>query len=62
MAKSITDIQKKSDEKRGVKVKGIKLHVDTIELLERLSNESGESQAAIVTKALNMLAESLGKK
>lgn len=59
MAQSITDIQKKSDDKRGVKVKGIKLHVDTIALLERLSEQTGDSQAAVVTRALHMLAESL---
>ncbi|MEG3113441.1 MULTISPECIES: hypothetical protein [unclassified Pantoea] len=61
MAQSISDIQKKSDEKRGVKVKGIKLHMNVIELLERLANETGESQAAVVTKALQMYAENLSK-
>ncbi|MCK1966852.1 hypothetical protein MT962_000638 [Franconibacter sp. IITDAS19] len=61
MAQSTSDIQKRSDDKRGVKVKGIKLHVDTIALLERLAEETGESQAAVVTKALNMLAESIKK-
>ncbi|ELY4098684.1 hypothetical protein FZH95_00310 [Cronobacter sakazakii] len=58
MAQSTSDIQKRSDEKRGMKVKGIKLHVDTIALLERLAEETGESQAAVVTKALHLLAES----
>lgn len=57
--KSTTDIQRKSDEKRGVKVKGIKLHIDTIALLENLSDKTGEPQSAIVTKALAMYAESL---
>lgn len=61
MAQSTSDIQKRSDDKRGVKVKGIKLHVDTIALLERIADETGESQAAVVTKALNMLAESMKK-
>lgn len=61
MAQSTSDIQKRSDDKRGVKVKGIKLHVDTIALLEKLADETGESQAAVVTKALNMLAESIKK-
>ncbi|WP_110875932.1 hypothetical protein [Franconibacter helveticus] len=61
MAQSTSDIQKRSDDKRGVKVKGIKLHVDTIALLERIADETGESQAAVVTKALNMLAESIKK-
>lgn len=59
MAQSISDIQKRSDEKRGVKVKGIKLHTDTIELLERLAKDTGEPQATVVTKALQLYAESL---
>lgn len=59
MAQSTTDRQKKSDEKRGMKVKGIKLHTDTIALLEKLAADSGEPQAAIVTKALELYAESL---
>lgn len=59
MAQSITEIQKRSDEKRGVKVKGIKLHTDTIALLESLAAQTGESQSAIVTKALAMFADSI---
>lgn len=59
MAQSISDIQKRSDEKRGVKVKGIKLHTDTIALLERLAADTGESQASVVTKALVLYSESL---
>jgi hypothetical protein len=59
MAQSISEIQKRSDEKRGVKVKGIKLHTDTIALLESLAAQTGESQSAVVTKALAMFAESL---
>lgn len=59
MAQSISEIQKRSDEKRGVKVKGIKLHTDTIALLESLAAQTGESQSAVVTKALEMFAESI---
>jgi len=59
MAQSISEIQKRSDEKRGVKVKGIKLHTDTIALLESLAAQTGESQSAIVTKALVMFAENI---
>lgn len=59
MAQSISDIQKRSDEKRGVKVKGIKLNTDVIELLEHLAKETGESQAAVVTKALQLYSDSL---
>ncbi|MBD8260504.1 hypothetical protein [Pantoea agglomerans] len=53
------DRQKRSDEKRGVKVKGIKLHTDTIALLESLAEQTGQPQSAVVTKALAMFAESL---
>ncbi|ADU69586.1 hypothetical protein [Pantoea sp. At-9b] len=59
MTQSTVDRQKKSDEKRGMKVKGIKLHTDTITLLESLSAQTGEPQSAIVTKALAMFAASL---
>ena len=59
MAQSISDIQKRSDEKRGVKVKGIKLHTDTIALLEQLSDQMGAPQSHVVTTALNMLAKHL---
>ncbi|MGQ6231074.1 hypothetical protein ACUNFK_22780 [Serratia sp. IR-2025] len=57
MAQSITDIQRRSDEKRGLKVKSVKLHVDTIALLERLALETGFTQAAVITDALNLYAE-----
>ncbi|GEM_PF-416962 len=57
MARSISDIQKKSDERRGLKVKGIKLHVDTITLLEQLSEQLGIPQSQVVTRALYFLAE-----
>lgn len=57
MAQSTSEIQKKSDEKRGMKVKGIKLHTDTIALLEQLSEELGAPQSHVVTMAINMLAE-----
>ncbi|MGX9249668.1 hypothetical protein ACWXWI_01890 [Pantoea ananatis] len=58
--KSTTEIQRKSDEKRGVKVKGIKLHTGTIALLETLSVKTGEPQSAVVTRALELYAKSLG--
>jgi len=59
MAQSISEIQKRSDEKRGVKVKSFKLHADTIALLEKLAVDTGTSQTAVITKALKMLDESL---
>lgn len=59
MAKSITDIQKKSDEKRGVKSKGFKLPLATISAIERLASETGKSQAAIITGAIELYEKSL---
>ncbi|MBS0969983.1 hypothetical protein CYR40_03595 [Chimaeribacter arupi] len=59
MARTITDIQKRSDERRGLKVKSMKLNVETIALLERLAAHTGEPQSAVVTKALQMLANEL---
>jgi len=59
--KSTTDIQRKSDEKRGLKVKSLKLHVDTIALLEQLSEQTGVPQSQVVTTALNMFAKELKK-
>jgi len=61
MAKSISEIQQKSDEKRGVRSKGYKLPVKTIALIESLANETGTPQSAVITKAVNLLAESLKK-
>lgn len=61
MAKSISEIQQKSDDKRGVRSKGYKLPVTTIELIESLSKEAGLAQSAIITKAIEMLAESFKK-
>lgn len=57
--KSTTDIQRKSDEKRGLKVKSLKLHVDTIALLEQLSEQVGAPQSHVVTVALNRFSEFL---
>ncbi|MFI8417712.1 ribbon-helix-helix protein, CopG family [Serratia sp. NPDC078593] len=59
MAQSITDIQKRSDEKRGVKVKSVKLHVDTIALLERLATDTGATQANVITEALKLYEQNL---
>lgn len=59
MAQSTADIQKRSDEKRGVKSKGYKLPVETIDLIARLSDETGQPQSAIITEAVKIFAESL---
>ncbi|OCG24194.1 MULTISPECIES: hypothetical protein [unclassified Gilliamella] len=52
MAKSITEIQAKSDQKRGVKVKGFKLHVDDIALIEQASKNLDVSQAQLIVDAV----------
>ncbi|QLB20088.1 ribbon-helix-helix protein, CopG family [Vespertiliibacter pulmonis] len=61
MAMSIAEIQKRSDIKRGVKVKGFKLHLDTIALIEQLSKELNISQTQLVTQAVQQFAEQQNK-
>jgi len=61
MAKSISEIQQKSDDKRGVRSKGYKLPVTTIELIEALSKQAGIAQSAVITKAVELLSENLKK-
>ncbi|MEX9214819.1 hypothetical protein AB7W40_22570 [Providencia rettgeri] len=57
MAQSITAIQKRSDEKRGVKSKGYKLPVTTIDLIASLADEAGKSQSNIITEAIALYAK-----
>ena len=59
MAQSIADIQRKSDEKRGVRSKGYKLPVETIDLIAEIAAKTGRAQSAIITEAVKMLSESL---
>ncbi|MBW5826550.1 ribbon-helix-helix protein, CopG family [Yersinia kristensenii] len=61
MAKSISEIQQKSDDKRGVRAKGYKLPVSTIALIEGLAKDTGMAQSAVITKAIEMFSESLKK-
>lgn len=61
MAQSIADIQKRSDEKRGVKSKGFKLPLETIDLIAKLSDDTGKPQSAIITEAVKMFSDSLHK-
>lgn len=51
------EINAKSDAKRGIKQKSLKLHIDTISLLEQLSKEMGIGQNQVVTLALTQFAE-----
>ncbi|HBE9078591.1 hypothetical protein [Serratia fonticola] len=59
MAQSIADIQRRSDEKRGVRSKGFKLPIATIELIESLAAQTGKPQSAVITEAVKMLEASL---
>ncbi|WP_294952257.1 hypothetical protein [uncultured Gilliamella sp.] len=57
MAKSITEIQAKSDMKRGVKVKGFKLHVDDIALIEQASTDLNIPQSQLIIDAVKFYLE-----
>jgi hypothetical protein len=57
MAQSLTELQKKSDEKRGVKSKGYKLKVQLIDDIAKYSAEFGMSQGDLIEAAVKMFAE-----
>ena len=59
MALTRAVIQKKSDEKRGVKSKGYKLPVDIINLISELSAKTGKPQSKIIEEAILMFNDSL---
>ncbi|OCG39039.1 hypothetical protein A9G29_09680 [Gilliamella sp. Fer2-1] len=59
MALSRAVIQKKSDEKRGVKSKGYKLPIEIIDAIIALSAETGKSQSKIIEEAILMYRKSL---
>ncbi|MCX8583492.1 MULTISPECIES: ribbon-helix-helix protein, CopG family [unclassified Gilliamella] len=52
-------IQKKSDEKRGVKSKGYKLPVEIIDLIIELSAKTEKSQSKIIEEAILMYKKTL---
>ncbi|MCX8587306.1 MULTISPECIES: ribbon-helix-helix domain-containing protein [unclassified Gilliamella] len=54
MALSKSEIQKRSDEKRGVKSRGYKLPIETIELISELSKLTGTPQSKIIENAISM--------
>lgn len=60
MALSRSEIQKKSDAKRGVKSKGFKLKIEDIDYLQKLSQQSGRSQTDIITEGMRLWAEKHG--
>ncbi|WP_289006144.1 hypothetical protein [uncultured Kingella sp.] len=57
MALSRNDIQKKSDEKRGVKVKAFKMKLEDIALIEETAAKLGISQVDLVIRAVQQFAE-----
>lgn len=54
MALSKSEIQKRSDERRGVKARGYKLPIETIELISELSEQTGAPQSKIIENAILM--------
>jgi hypothetical protein len=52
MALTRVEINQKSDQKRGVKVKGFKLHVDDIALIEKASKSLDIPQAQLIVDAV----------
>ena len=57
MALSRIEIQKKSDEKRGVKVKAFKMKLEDIALIEETAAKLGISQVDLVIRAVQQFAE-----
>ena len=58
MALTRQEIQKKSDEKRGLIVRGYKLPAATVTLIKQLAEQRNISQAALITEAVQRLAQS----
>lgn len=52
MAQAQAEIQKRSDEKRGVKLCSFKFKLQTIALLEQTAAQTGLSKTAILEQAL----------
>lgn len=52
MAKSLTEIQKDSDEKRGVKTKAFKLPLEVIASIEAAASELGVPQNQLIEEAV----------
>lgn len=57
MAMSRVEINAKSDAKRGVKVKGFKLHESTIYQIEQLAKQLEISQTQLIKLAVEKLQE-----
>ena len=59
MALSRAEIQKRSDNKRGVKSKGYKLSLETIEMISALSKSTGKPQGTIIEEAIKLYEDKL---
>lgn len=59
MALSRAEIQKRSDDKRGVKPKNYKLSLETIDTIIALSSRTGKSQSKIIEEAIQLYKCSL---
>lgn len=57
MAQSISSIQAKSDQRRGVRSKAFKLSESTISLIANLSDKTGKPQSAVISEAIRLYAE-----
>lgn len=57
MAKTPTQIQNDSDARRGLKVKGFKLELETIELIEQLAKQLSIPQNALLKEAIEAYAK-----
>lgn len=53
MALSRNEIQKRSDEKRGVKNKAFKMKLEDIALIEQMAQQTGRTQLDILVAALH---------
>lgn len=60
MAMSITEIQKRSDEKRGVKTKAFKLPLSVIAEIEQLSQVNKLSQNQLIIQAIEAFKREKG--
>lgn len=60
MAMSINEIKARSDEKRGVKVKGFKLPITFIAEIEQLSAQYGIPQNQLIMQAVELFKQSKG--
>ena len=61
MIKKSTEIQKRSDAKRGVKTWGTKLPIPFIKRLKALSLQIGKPQSRIIMEAVEQYERNLGK-